>query len=139
MKITTSGAANRNAYYDRNPTTLTTLAFASLNVAPHASTQRWTYTVPTGRKAYLSVARVALFRNAAAAPVGNVEDYMVWQNVYPAQLEFFNNAAGAYLTDHIPHSIIMLAGQNITAFSSDASTGGTVSHWIDAAAMEFDA
>jgi hypothetical protein len=44
-------------YYDRNATSITN-NYAAATIAPHGATNRWTYTVPSGRKAFLEFAEV---------------------------------------------------------------------------------
>jgi len=51
--ITPSGDMARKAYYDRNMSVISMYYAASLGA--HALTERWRYTVPTGRKAMHSV------------------------------------------------------------------------------------
>ena len=63
--VTTSRAAP----YDRTPITRVNTYVAGAQ-APHATTQRWTYTVPAGKKFTNGVGQASAQRNAVAAPAG---------------------------------------------------------------------
>jgi len=51
--ITPSGDMARKAYYDRNPIVI--IRAWDGYVGPHTFTQRWSYTVPSGRKAMFAI------------------------------------------------------------------------------------
>jgi hypothetical protein len=139
MRITTSGAANRNVLYDRNPTSISTMFGQALAVAPHTSTARWTYTVPTGRKAAIVGAHYEVFRNSAATTGGDITSLVNAQNAFPVYFDVFNNTVGFTDRERNSGTMYLLAGQAITANDTDLSTGGSVSFTTSAEGTEFDA
>jgi hypothetical protein len=63
----TEQASDRAAYYDRNPINRTQY-YTAAALAPHGVTQRWAYTVPAGKKAFIDVVRASNHRVSAGAP-----------------------------------------------------------------------
>lgn len=59
----------RPPYYDRAATTQQS-TYANASIAVHADTERWTYTVPVGRKALFESAFVSAIQQTAAAAAG---------------------------------------------------------------------
>lgn len=130
-------------WYDRNPVHIAR-NYAASGVAPHGSTQRWTYTVPAGKKAFIEHTVLHAFRNTAAAPVGEVNLAIVVTPAAAAAVEytirrFFNNTVGAEIQSEASQGGILLAGDAIEARTSDASTGGSMAYNINAKMTEFDA
>ncbi len=113
-------------------------------VAPHASTQRLTYTVPASRKCLITHAAAEILRNTAAAPVGI---YGVAQNIAPLAGGFagivlinaLTNAVGDRYTERSNPQHIMLAGDIFNANDSDLGTGGTVTYTHNFMGVEHDA
>jgi len=131
------------AYYDRNPTSK---AFNSkfTNGGPTASTNRSTYTAPTGRKLHVELIWLTHQRLTAAAPVGE------WQ----ASIHFTPSGDGLQpivtLIDEsnnvaekeqivIGHCTLVLPGDQINQNEIDASTGGTILNASGMKGTEFDA
>ena len=135
----TAGA--RLAWHDRNPSQA---AFNYGNtVAPHANTQRWTYTVPAARKCMIEVLMARALRVTVAAPVGRAGGFVYLSNVTnnPALIDvaLINNTVGAIDARNLGGSVTLLAGNTIEAWTSDASTGGTVEWAMMMKGLEFDA
>src|SRR6266478_4432571 len=57
--------AGRPPFYDRNPLNVGK-TFSGVGLAPHGSTQRWVYTVPANRKAFIASAISQVLRNTVA-------------------------------------------------------------------------
>jgi len=134
-----SFAGSRQQPIDRAPLTNQEV-YNAATVAPHGPTVRWTYTVPTGRKALLQSAYVKLMRQVAAAPVGYAQAYIVYQTtgiIISASINTNVIGDGSQLA--IGQSITMLAGEEIHAGSDDASTGGSFRYLISANLLEYDA
>ena len=133
----------RTNWYDRNPLTVVKTFGTPLGgIAPHAVTERWVYTVPTGRKAYVESASVISMRDAAAAPAGAVTDYIVYNTAPSTQLaliQYLNNTVGHSMSMGIGQSVTMLEGDTLKGYTTDASTGGTCTHFINAKLTEFAA
>jgi hypothetical protein len=133
----------RPAWYDRNPSSQW-LSYQANNVAPHSITQRWVYTVPSGKKAILEFAACYVRRSAAATTVGRVQ-VDIWitpsggsvKKISLAQL--LTNNVGDMDRMDLGQSLILNAGDKIEGYSEDASTGGTTNILIAAKLTEFDA
>src|SRR5688572_27707461 len=65
----------RPTYVDRNPVNQSKV-YNTAAVAPHGDTQRWVYTVPSGKKARINTVFTRWSRVTAGAPVGNVIAYI---------------------------------------------------------------
>lgn len=134
--------SDRTAFYDRNATTILKSVVSS-SVGPHGGTNRWTYTVPTGRKASVQGTRNFVQRTAAAAPVGQVQSYF---NFLPAAggagqlgvIELFTNTVNDGADQTWSSLGDLLAGDGLTGSDSDASTGGTVTFTQTAKIVEYD-
>lgn len=132
----------RPSPWDRNPVNRGKNAYA--NVAPHGATTRWTYTCPTGKKAYLVNAMVGMMRRAVAAPVGvfTVEIDVTCVDATAAQLMVLRSIDNSITKEQnamIGASAPLVAGELISSFTTDASTGGTVEYISGAWLQEFDA
>jgi len=133
----------RPAWYDRNPTSIQKL-HADAGRSPHSETERWTYTVPSGKKALIESLYIKIMRATAASSavlvlaavqlgLGGGTNYYHWI----AALR--TNNVGDKDDIIIGQSIILNAGDVLRAISSDSSTGGTVDYYILAKITEFDA
>lgn len=139
MKLTPPTTSGRNAYYDRNPTDV--FNFTSQNaLAPHALTNRWTYTVPAGRKAYLSNAFTIIHIVTAATTAGQRSARITT----PSVTFFLNRSVYANAVDTVDQAnnggtVLLLAGDASSGADVDVSTGGTVDFLYGSSATEFDA
>ena len=140
-----SFAVARPAYYDRNATAVN-LAFTSTE-APHAATTRFTVTVASGKKLFMEVLSLAVYRATAASSAGN---YITSLSSYDGTTESnllyditYNNttlAGGGPLQRLVVGtSVTVYAGQLIYAVTSDNSTGGTVRYILAGKGTQFDA
>jgi len=135
--------ASRLAWYDRNPTNRYQY-FLGTNLTPHAITQRWTYTVPTGKKALLELAWVLCRRMTAATTAGrpySVIDYQPYGGTEAALLmaEVVTNNVAETSEKQLGQSIIMNPGDLIRGLTVDDSTGGNCDYRLIAKITEFDA
>jgi hypothetical protein len=128
----------RPHYYDRNPA-IQHVIYAATGVAPHGGTSRATYTVPSGKKAIVEAAHVAVTRQTAAAPVGLISFRLTIAGANLGSLYYMRNAVGDYeqLTDLTGG--LFPAGTAFDLDTTDASTGGTCAYHGGVKIMEFDA
>lgn len=132
----------RPEWYDRTPS-VSLLSF-NMSLAPHANTQRLSYTVPSGRKAYLEFLYLSLFRTAAAAPAGVVFltfDYTPNGGLLTnlAVIDYGGNAVGDRVAEMVGSTFTMLVGDQLALFTSDSGTGGSVIYRLGVKITEFDA
>jgi len=133
----------RPDWYDRNPVPVTRTYYA-LDIAPHSDTERWTYTTPSGKKAWVEACNCALMRTSVATTLARSEariqislDGIVALRVVWAVL--YDNTVGAREIQHGGYGMLLDAGDNIAAHSYDGSTAGTLSIVITGKITEFDA
>jgi hypothetical protein len=134
---------SRPAWYDRNPSSQW-LGFFNNNTPPHSDTQRWTYTVPSGKKAMLEYASAYVRRSAAATTVGRVQASI---RVTPSGGGVHTITIAQILTNNVGDSdrmdlgqgFLLFAGDKIEGYTEDTSTGGTVNILLRAKLTEFDA
>ena len=133
----------RADFYDRNPKTVT-LSYVASGVAPHSATQRATYTVPAGRKARVTTAKIAHIRTTAATTAGLTQAYAVLTPVTAAAgnlylVQALNGAVGAGDELNAQGQAVLLAGDTLALYTSDVSTGGAVNYDLYLHLTEFDA
>ena len=121
-------ASARPQYYDRAPATKSQLYSATL--APHADTQRWSYTVPAGYKAYVETAyALSLQQTAPTVAAGGYAG--VFTNTDDALASIVSYAylvaatAATQSAMGVSGVALLNPGNNIFGQSSDGSTGGT--------------
>lgn len=131
----------RNQWYDRNPVARRSV-YAALN-GPSVATQRWSYTVPSGKKFALQTAECLVNRKTVAGTPETVQNYINYSPSGSGQDSFLvslitDNVVGSKDRGSIAGTVVLLEGDALTAFTSDASTGGT--HWdfITMQGLEFD-
>lgn len=142
MRITSSQAASRPIYTDRNPIVRTQNYTATL--APHAFTQRWSYTVPAGKKAFCDFVRLYRRRTGVATTAsddGAEIDYTPSGGAAMAIIYNVNtdNTNMLVRTEGYSQFGFLGPGDNLQANTSDASTGGSVQFTIGAKIVEYDA
>lgn len=144
MKITSSGATNRNQWYDRNPLNVTA-GSANPGVVPHANTNRFSYTVPTGRKCLVAHLWSYLDRATVATTIGEHSTYIQItpnggsaKEIARTYIEG-SNAIDANRQVLSNSQMLLSAGDLIVGGDMDSSTGGSLSVAAGFAATEFDA
>jgi hypothetical protein len=138
MRLTNVFSGRPN-YYDRNPLSVGG-SFQNDAQVPHGVTNQFTYTVPTGRKAFVTSLAVSIVRMTAAAPVGICNVTARWDlNDEAIVLVTFDNTVGGGRALAAGGGSIVLAGKTFTFASQDLSTGGTMSFESGASIIEFDA
>lgn len=133
----------RPAWYDRNPTQIT--LWYTVNIqSPHSQTQRWTYTVPSGKKAMLEALDGLICIQSAATTPGRRKIMVQLTKAGGGSAQIFNlqiitNNVGDIQTKALGTSILLLSGDTLSGFTADESTGGTVDYRLMAKLTEFDA
>ena len=137
-----SFAVARPNYYDRSATTKST-EYAG-TTGPHAVTQRYTFTVASGYKAYVescvtlaTVATVATTRTAVYA-----SQYVVTDDSGAADLaivKIYGNTLGQQLLNVVSGVSLLNAGNQLVASTSDTSTGGTIDYILSVKYTQFAA
>lgn len=138
---TAGGVTSRAAYYDRNASTIVNTA-SNFAVAPHALTQRWSYTVPAGRKAYFESSSSLVHVVTVSAPNGQRSAKLRINTGTLASLmrnDLYNNTVDASSTQNSGQLGLALAGHILDFADSDLGTGGTVDFVGEAKFTEFDA
>ena len=142
MKLYGAQSAGNNPI-DRKPTQVQ-LQYSATGVAPHAATQRATYTVPANRKAQITGIKVFAMRLTAAGAVGIVQAYVQYTPSggtagILALAQFDTNSVGDKDKDSQPAQHTMSAGDILAIFTADGSTTGTVNYDEYVTIIEFAA
>lgn len=134
---------SRPDWYDRGAVAVFT-GYNAGGVAPHAGTQRWTYTVAAGKKLAIQCFDAQILRITAAAAVA--EYGIILQYVpsgggggYIVQPNSVDNAVSAGEDRILGSTMVLTSGDVISAITYDGSTGGTVSYNVSFQGLLFDA
>jgi len=134
---------NRPEYYDRNPE-LVGENWEDTNIAPHAPAQRFTYTVPTGRKLLLSYAYGRIFRGVAPTTpaiaklyIGVYQPGMGTKDVF--WVEYYGSNVGDMVINDATLNLVIPSGWSIYGYSMDGSTDGKCAYRLHFAGVTFDA
>lgn len=134
-------AAGRPAYYDRNAFARTDEYTAT--VGPHGFTQRFTYTVPSGKKGILEFGYVYIQRVTAPGVAGlylaHVQCVSSGIQLRTPIIENNSAVAGLGIQTLLPMSLTIYAGETIAGQTVDFSTGGTVQFSLQAKSTIYDA
>lgn len=107
-------------------------------VAPHGTTTRWTYTVPTGSAAQLENAMVGAYRDVAPGAAGEVVcNIDLSPGGHLLRINVLGAAVGAGKEQNVGLCGFLLAGETATGQTSDASTGGSGQYSISIRYREF--
>ena len=131
----------RPEYYDRAPLPQL-LNFSAFALGPHAATVRASYTVPSGKRAYIELARSFIRRNTAATAVSEVRGTINLNSTDAltntlVHTEFLDNATTARHDQVVGVSGLLVAADVVRILTQDAGTGGTCSYYLTAKAVEF--
>ena len=127
----------RPPYYDRNPAGVSEF-YNGVGIAPHAETQRVTYTVPTGKKALLESMFVSVAQETAATDDLEALLYVALGSSPWVTALTFNRALDTRDNMAIGPAGFLPPGGLIRAFSKDLKTGGTMSHRCGIRITTFD-
>ncbi len=107
--------------------------------APHVSTTRGSYTVPSGRKAIVLSYNAEVSRETAATTLGRARVQELVTGTQTVVVSLFDNAVGARLGLSPSGGHVVTAGQVVSITDDDTSTAGTVTYIGEAGIVEFDA
>lgn len=134
-------AGFRRDWVDRNSNSVSKF-YEGLGIGPHGATARFNYTVPVGKRSFVTYLFHAVTRGTIAAPVGIVRSYLACilnSTAFNLDfIEFLTNAVGDRIAYIIGQNILMNAGDQVTAYTFDNSTGGTINYNISLQLVEFD-
>lgn len=127
---------------DRNPVGKNN-SYGFQSLAPHAATQRWSYTVPAAKRYQLSSLVCTLLRDSLAGTGGIAQTYIMYTPSGGAQgfllaAVIDTNTVGAEQGLAVAASMVMTVGDLIAGFTTDASTTGTVLYGVSQAGTEYD-
>jgi hypothetical protein len=139
-----AGQPSRPDWYDRNPKSVVLSSQAVYS--PHGTTQRWTYTVPAGKKAIFELAQLTMRRITVGTVFSGQNCYMSltpnggspYQILY-CELLNASPAIGDKELVSTQGTIVLCTGDAISVSDQDAGTGGTIEFTEIMKYTEFDA
>jgi hypothetical protein len=133
----------RPQFFDRN-TAVKQQTFQGIGLAPHSGTSRYTYTVPSLKKAQVTLMTLQVHRATVATTAGEVRAELEYTPSAGVTAELVShrvtdNTLAVWRTFVVGASIIGFAGDIIDLITADASTGGTNTYNSTTTIDEFDA
>ncbi len=132
-------------YWRREPTLKHLVADLGA-LAPHALTNRATYSPPTGRVAKVESVLLDIYRVTAAAPVGEwLAQARLFRSAAPSGTWFIGtarsitNGVGDARHDNVFNGPMLRFNDVLDLDTSDLSTGGTVNYRLGSIITEADA
>jgi len=143
VRVGTPSAVARPEWYDRNPG-VNLRSYNGSHIAPHALAERWNYTVPAGKKAFIENFEVFIQRETAATTVGHPLAQLALtpsggSKTVMVLLWELSNTVGEHKAVFAGQGGVLLAGDRIVGETYDDSSGGYMNFIIIAKIMEFDA
>jgi len=138
VRLGTPSAVARPEWYDRNPVKIRRNSVGA-GISPHSDTERWTYTVPAGKKAIVESLQTTMIRKTAATTAGRPYAHIIVAGIAFLKAVIIGNAIGDRSDPTVGPAMVLVAGETITANTADDSTGGTVDFFVAMTATEFDA
>jgi len=132
-----SQVSPRAEWYDRNPSLQT--SGWGMDASPHTLTDRFAYTVPTGKKAIVSLLSATIQRRTAATTLGLAQARITMRGTTAISALLQNNTVGEGRLIGVGTSALLSAGDQVVGSTSDDSTGGTVAYLLVAHLTAFDA
>lgn len=138
-----SPSSSRAAWYDRNAVTIMQ-EFQVNGIGPHPLTIRWSYTVPTGRKANIEVTTLNVIRVTAATSIElyNAQIYMASaspSHAYCGYIVSIDNTPPVIQSVNVTPTMTLYEGDAMHGADGDGSTGGIVTYQTSMKGSEFDA
>jgi len=125
-------------WYDRNPADRT-INYSAVGVAPHAMTERASYTVPTGKKAFVGGAAMLLERGSVPTTMGSVYGNVIFGNNGTWWVTHADATLRSNVKETVTFSGVLLPASTLKIYTQDTSTGGAMDYRICCVAMEFNA
>ena len=133
----------RLEWYDRNPQHVL-VGYSAEAVAPHSVVARWSYTVPTGKKAFIEIMHATLQR-AVAATTADIAfaSLSLWPEgeaiLVPIIAWIRENDVGNKDRAVMGQGAILLTGDLVQGATMDDSDGGSIDYNVSGKITEFDA
>lgn len=120
-------------WYDAGlaPRTWRTLQMFSsflVGVSPHAETSRWSYTVPTGKVAMVTLLEAVVMRSGSATTSLWYRADIRRNNTNILRAMNISNSLGVESVRILEGAIPLLTSDTLAAVTADGSTGGTVDY-----------
>jgi len=128
----------RLEWYDRNPQSIT-FTFYAEDTAPHSTTIRWSYTVPTGKKFYVENAMAFQLRGVAATTLGRSYVRVVARDVSVLHAQMERNEVGDSVHLNVGRGCLVQAGEEVRGITMDEGEGGTIDMGASMHGVEFNA
>jgi cytoskeletal protein CcmA (bactofilin family) len=111
-----------------------------VGVAPHADTNRWTYTVPASRIAIVRSANCTSVRTAAPVAAGYAGAYIQINSTMFLLITIESNATVGTLPRNafLGEGAILVAADTLKGFTYDTGNGGTYNEYVSANIAVFD-
>ncbi len=110
-------------------------------VAPHATTVRWTYTIPTGKHAYVAYATCKLMRDVAPTGLAMAESYINFTPSAGGLSRIYTTLQSATVGDQERADIggigVYGPGDKIEGKTYDGGTGGSHTYHVSIGYTEF--
>lgn len=137
MKIGFPGGS-RPEPWDRNPSNQSQF-YRATGLAVGGPTQRWAYTVPTGRKALVASICIRSRRRTVSSGPATIFDYAEINGAITVATDIVSNVVEAADERNQSGPLYLTAGTVIKGFTGDTSVDGTHDAYIGAIITEFDA
>jgi len=133
---------SRLEWYDRNPINRRQVYFAQ-SVGPHVLTQRWTYTVPAGKKAWLEAVVVRVERSTITANPGRVRAMIQFTGAGGVgqpllEVDILTGNVGDRDELALGFCGFLNTGDTLEGYTADFSVGGFCDFLVTAKITEFD-
>lgn len=121
-----------------------TKSYLAAGVAPHGTTQRWSYTVPAGRRAIVELMSAETIRDGASGAPARAANFFTYTPsgvaaTFPLEAGIDAGALGEKHSVMWGGKLVMHAADVMAGSTADASTGGTLFFNSAFVASEFDA
>jgi len=125
-------------WYDRNPADRT-INYSAVGVAPHVLTERASYTVPSGKKAFVGGAAVLLLRDGTPTTAAPVNGNIIFGANGTMWVSHTNATLNSSEKETVTFNGVLLEGTTLKIYTQDTSNGGSYTYRICCVAMEFNA
>lgn len=136
MRVGHLAAPNLGSY--GSTSTPGTSSYVQDSIGPHGITQRYSYTVPSNRRAIVQAGTVELCVRTAGAG-GNSERWARWQVSGITQMiaRVYVDAVGQQNAEVLGAEILLLTADTLTSLTYDGTVGGNVDYCITARRIEY--
>lgn len=144
VQIIKNGKPVRTEWSDRNPVSRHLYVYTG-EIAPEGSTERASYTVPTGKKAkvhgvfcWVQIVTAATTPGRRYIAIDITDNQYNMYTVINAAFSSNNNTEGTETQEFIGYSYILLAGEKISITTYDGSDDGICTFYSSVIVTEYD-